>query len=96
MPVVLDPVIKELDLPVSTRALSASITAATPLNTVIIEISATTPQAELSADIANAVAKQLSKAIPALSPESGQAESVRVAIVSPASTPTFPISPNKR
>ncbi|SFC27305.1 capsular exopolysaccharide family [Nocardioides terrae] len=96
MPVVLDPVIQELHLPVSARALAGSITAATPLNTVIIEISATTSDAALAADISNAVAQHLSETITDLSPESGAAETVRVDVVAPAVPPSFPVSPNKR
>lgn len=96
MPVVLDPVIDQLSLDTTPKALSRSILAETPLDTVIIQISVTTGTAEGAADIANAVAEQLSVTITDLSPESAEGEAVQVEVVSPAEVPGFPIAPNTR
>jgi len=96
MPVVLNPVIERLGLQTTAKALSRSISADTPLDTVIIQISARGDTATRAADVSNAVAEQLSTTIKQLSPQSSQGEAVNVEVVAPADTPAFPIAPRKR
>jgi capsular polysaccharide biosynthesis protein len=52
-PLVLDSVIRELDLPTTATELAKSVSATVPTNTVIIEIAATTTDPSLAAAIAN-------------------------------------------
>ncbi|WP_300681127.1 polysaccharide biosynthesis tyrosine autokinase [Nocardioides sp.] len=96
MPVVLDPVIAELHLNTTSRALAKRVTASTTLNTVIINIAVTAPTAEGSAAISNAVANQLSTTIAGLNPSATHDEAVRLQVVSPASVPSGPIAPRKK
>lgn len=103
MPVVLDPVIDELGLDITARELARTVTADTPLDTVIIELSATAGEAERAADIANAVAHQLSRTITELSstssPSPGDGEpggAVQVEVVESAPVPQYPIAPRKK
>ncbi|WP_454699180.1 polysaccharide biosynthesis tyrosine autokinase [Arthrobacter humicola] len=70
MPVVLEPVIERLDLDVTPPVLARSISAQTPLNTFIIEITVTDNSPEASAKIANAVSDELATAVQRISPKS--------------------------
>ena len=96
LPVVLDPVIDQLQLPTTAKALGRTITANTPLNTVLIEISANAGTAQRAADVSNAVATQLSTTITDLSPKAQDGDAVRVQVVAPAPVPGFPIAPRTR
>ncbi|HNV11732.1 MAG TPA: hypothetical protein PKN27_10415, partial [Propionibacteriaceae bacterium] len=55
-PVVLNPVITELELETTAQELAKSITISTPRDTVIMSISAVSDSPQEAADIANAVA----------------------------------------
>jgi capsular exopolysaccharide synthesis family protein len=70
MPMVLEPVIERLQLNVTPPVLARSITAQTPLNTFIIEITVTDNSPEQSAKIANAVGDELATAVQRISPKS--------------------------
>ncbi|WP_298459545.1 polysaccharide biosynthesis tyrosine autokinase [uncultured Cellulomonas sp.] len=96
MPVVLDPVIDDLDLDTSARALARSVTAETPLDTVIVEISATSSEPAEAAEVADAVAAQLAVAVADLSSTGGRSEAVSMRTVAPADVPAAPIAPNTR
>lgn len=96
MPAVLDPVIDRLDLDTDSKSLARSVAAEAPLDTVIIQITATQGTPEMSADVANAVAEQLKKTVADLSPSSGGRDTVQVTVTAPASEPTYPVAPNKR
>lgn len=96
MPIVLEPVVERLGIPTTAKALAGTVHATAPLDTVIIEIKATSSSPEQSAAVANAVASQLSQTITQLSPQSGENEKVQATVVSPASVPTVPVAPNKR
>lgn len=96
-PVVLDPVISELGLDMSPKALAGRITTSTPINTVVIAISATSVDPAMAQDIANAVSAHLTDAIDDVSPkDAAGTSSVAVAEISPASRPTVPFQPNTR
>lgn len=97
MPIVLEPVIAELDLDIRSPALARAIAVDTPLNTVIIEITASSPDARESAEIADAVTASLSAAVARLAPEGPDGEpSITMTTVAPAQVPTFPYAPNTR
>ncbi len=70
MPIVLDPVIERLGLATTATNLAKSITAETPLNTFIIEITVTDSSPRTAADIANAISDELTTAVQRLSPRS--------------------------
>ncbi|MGO2660320.1 YveK family protein [Mycetocola reblochoni] len=94
---VLDPVIDELDLPMSSAALAGRITAATPSGTVIVTIAATDPDPELAQRIASATAGSLQKAVTSLSPaDDDGASAVTLTQIAPAELPSAPSSPNTR
>lgn len=96
-PIVLDPVIAELQLELDTTSarLAEVVTASAALNTVVIEISAINESPELSANIANEVAKSLTEVVRTLSPETASGVApVKVTIVQQASIPLAPAFPN--
>ncbi|MCU1431248.1 MAG: hypothetical protein JWP95_353 [Actinotalea sp.] len=94
LPVVLDPVIEELGLQVEARGLARTIQADSPLNTMMIEISAVSTDPQEAADIANAVAASLGEQVTSLSPVAADGEaSLRMSVVAAAQPPGAPISP---
>lgn len=94
---VLDPVIEQLGLDRTTTDLAESISASTPLNTVLIDIAVSDSDPELAADIANATAASFTLAVqntierPA---DEGASSPVQVTVTQPAVTPQSPSSPN--
>lgn len=96
-PVVLDEVVEDLDLGVSSRALADAVTADSPLNTVIIQVTAVSADPDRASAIANSVASHLSETVVALSPTSAEgAATVSMNVVSPAVPAVHPFSPNKK
>lgn len=94
-PVVLNPVIAELELGITSAELSKSVSAAAPLNSTLISVTVTDPDPVTAADIANAVAASLSSAVPRLEPEAADGSSpVRLSRVSDAQPALAPSSPN--
>ena len=97
MPAVLDSVIEELGLGVTSRSLARSVSANTPLNTSIIEIGAVSGDPDRAAEISNAVATSLSATVDELAPRNAEGgSSVAVRTVSPAVAPEFAFWPNTR
>ncbi len=97
MPVVLDPVIRQLGLDTTASRLGGSVSATSPLNTYIIQISVVDADPKRAADIANAVGGQLAATVEMLSPSSSSnTDSITLSTVAPASIPSAPFSPNKR
>jgi len=94
---VLDPVIDELNLDESAATLAKRISAATPLNTVLINITATGTDPELAAKIADRTAASFATVVQndleRPDAESG-ASPVQITITDPAAVPTKPSSPN--
>ena len=97
-PAVLAPVVRDLHLQMSARDLAHHVSAQTPLDTVIIEINATSAKPRQAAAIGNAVAAQLAKTVEALTPARGKAggSDVSIQTISPASVPTFAVSPRTK
>lgn len=96
---VLDPVIEELDLDETVSSLGRRITATTPLNTVLIDVSVADRNAARAAEIADAVAASFQNAVqntleqPAAE---GAVSPVQITVTEPAAVPTSPVSPNTR
>lgn len=97
MPIVLEPVRKELGLTLSLPSLARSITVDTPIDTSIIEITASSPSAEQAARMADAVTESLSKTVAGISPQGPDGEpAITMTTVAPAQAPLFPYAPNTR
>jgi len=93
-PLVLDPVIQQLNLGMSAGSLSDSVAATVPVDTVIIEIAATNPDPVQAAQIANAVGERLAEVAEGLTPGKQGSPTVRVTTLAGADVPTVPSSPN--
>lgn len=93
-PVVLQPVIDKLRLNLTADRLADRVTASVPVSTAIVNIAVTGTDPRETADIANAVAEQLTQVVDQLSPQTqGGARSVKATIITPASVPTDRTSP---
>ncbi|TFD28012.1 polysaccharide biosynthesis tyrosine autokinase [Cryobacterium cryoconiti] len=94
--VVLDEVIKELNLDVTSAELASTITSTSPLNTVLIDVSVTNSDPELAAQIANSVGQNFSKIVVERleKPDGDAASPVKIETIQPAIVPTAPASPN--
>lgn len=96
-PAVLDSVISKLGLETTPSALAQNVKASTDLNTVLISISVTDTSPAQSAAIAAGVADSLIEAVDKLeSPRVGGESPVRLSIVTPATSPDAPTSPNTK
>lgn len=96
-PVVLDPVIRRLGLPMTTQELAARVTARAPQDTALVEISVSDSSPRRSAAIADALGSQLSDVVPTLAPRSDRSiVPVRATTVTPASVPTFKSAPRTK
>ena len=94
-PTVLDPVIEELSLPASAAELASRVSAEVPLETVLIDISATADSPETAAALANSVSNSLTKVIGELeSSETRGSSPVKATVVTPAVAPTSPSWPS--
>ena len=94
---VLTRAIDDLDTDVTVRQLAAKVSAEAPLNTVIIEVSATDSDPEQAARIANAVARALASTVESISPKNADGQAtVQLETVAVADAPTGAISPNTR
>ena len=97
MPAVLDPVIEDLDLDTTAKALSRTITAVTPLDTLFVEVAATSTDPVRAALIADAVADSLARTVATVTPgDEGTRPVVRMTIVAGAEIPSLPFTPNTR
>lgn len=94
LPVVVNPVVEELGL---TAQDQWSVRAETVVDTVLIEIIATSTDPEQAADVANATARQLGETVKTLSPAAGETgESIEIAIVREAAPSASPAAPRTR
>jgi capsular exopolysaccharide synthesis family protein len=93
-PAVLRPVIDRLQLHTTPAALAGQVTASAAADTVVLDVAARSTSATQAADIANAVADQLTSSVEAVAPTdvNGHA-TVRVTPVTPATPPAAPSSP---
>jgi capsular polysaccharide biosynthesis protein len=97
MPIVLEPVIRDLDLHTSPERLARSVTAQSPFGTVVIEVSVTDASPTKAAAIANAVARQLARTVRQLTPKTTAGKPVvQVVSAGEADAPTVPYTPRKR
>ncbi|AMG83549.1 MULTISPECIES: polysaccharide biosynthesis tyrosine autokinase [Microbacterium] len=96
-PTVLGPVIEEVGLNETPNRLARRVDVNVPLNTVVIEIGVTDADGETAQETANAIASELAVAVRDISPlGADEKPAVRIETISPARTPTVPISPNTR
>jgi len=96
MPIVLDPVSKEVGHGLSSAAIGGKVSASVTPDTVIVKITASDASPALAAKIANSVAKHLGNAARDLAPKtSSDRASVDARTVGAASVPHYPFSPQK-
>jgi capsular exopolysaccharide synthesis family protein len=94
-PRVLDAVIQQLSLDLTAQQLAAKLEVIPHPNTVILDISVTVGNPEVAAQIANAVAGQLSETVEELAPtQSDGSAAVVASILTSASPPSQASSPN--
>ena len=94
---VLQPVIKDLGLDMTTTDLADVVTATNPTNTFMVDISAEVGDPQQAADIANSVAKNLSDQISSdlyNNSSSSSGSPIKLTVVQKAQTPTGQSSPN--
>jgi capsular exopolysaccharide synthesis family protein len=93
-PDVLEPVIKELGLDITVKDLSEDVSATNPIDTVIINVSASNGDPAKAAAIANAVSVQLGQIIQQLeTTAAGDTVPVKATLTDPADPPISPSSP---
>lgn len=94
-PAVLIPVIEQLNINLSSDQIVPLITASAPLDTSIIDITVENTDPALAADLANATASNLAKAVEKLetSTNSASGSPVKLTPVQMAEVPTSPVSP---
>lgn len=95
LPIVLNPVISQLDLKESPESLAQQLSVQVQQDTVIADITAQDSSPTQAARIANAVADQLGQAVQTLSPTigsitTGGSTTVRVITIAPAEAPAGP------
>ncbi|MFN8171301.1 MAG: polysaccharide biosynthesis tyrosine autokinase [Candidatus Nanopelagicales bacterium] len=96
-PQVLQPVIDELGLDVDVKHLGDDVSATNPIDTVLINVSASNGSPEKAAQIANAAAVQLGAVIQQLeSTAAGDLVPVKATLTDPAEAPPSPSSPRTR
>lgn len=101
MPIVLDRVRADLQLPLTTSELRRRVSVQSPVDTVVVRIDARWPTPTGASVVANALADQLVTQVGELSPvpdEPGADRSagVRAVTVSPAALPSAPAAPRTR
>lgn len=92
MHITLDPVVKELNLNMTAKQLSKSVTAVAAKQTQLIDISVDSSEPKQAANIANAIGRQMDKTVRENSP----GDTVTVTVTEPASVPTFAVSPSTK
>ena len=93
-PIVLDPVIAKLQLPLGDDALGSQVTASSPTGTTLIQISVRDPDAARAAAISNSVADSLTAVVQQIETPIGQTVSpVKLALVRPAAVPAAAVTP---
>jgi capsular exopolysaccharide synthesis family protein len=96
-PRVLTPVIEQLALATTPDQLATSITADSPLDTVLINITVTSTNRQMASDVANATAESLGTQVTALEkPTGAQASPVHISSIRTATVPTSPATPKPR
>jgi tyrosine-protein kinase len=94
-PLVLEPVLDDLQLGISVGELAGRVSAAAPVNTSLVSVTARDTDRDTAAAITNAVADSLVTVIPQLEQASdGSPAPVRATVIEPAQPPARPASPN--
>ncbi|MDQ0372113.1 polysaccharide biosynthesis tyrosine autokinase [Cellulomonas humilata] len=94
-PLVLQPVIEDLALAPRTEALASRVSASSPLNTSLINVTVTDENPAMAAATADAIARQFKDVIAELeTPSDGGASAVKISVVRDAVSPEAPSSPN--
>ncbi|MGP5026154.1 polysaccharide biosynthesis tyrosine autokinase [Glutamicibacter sp. BW77] len=97
MPLVLEPVMDELNLTGSVASLRNRVSVNTPLNTVLINIRASAGSPKQAADLANAVAAELAVQAKALAPKQASGlPAIEMKPVGVAVIPKFQSAPNTK
>ncbi|HWL78713.1 polysaccharide biosynthesis tyrosine autokinase [Microbacterium sp.] len=95
---VLQPVVEELGLDITASQLARQVTATSPLNSVLLEITATDEDPETAAALANATAESFTRVVvddlEAPEGEDAGPSPVRIRQTEPAAVPSSPVSPN--
>jgi polysaccharide biosynthesis transport protein len=92
---VLDPVIVRMGLRDSRQQLARRVKATNPVNTVVLKVSADDRSPRMAAELADAVLRQLAATIERLEAAgTSQQSPVHVALVTPATPPNSPSSPD--
>jgi len=93
--IVLEPVIEDLDLGLTTRELADMVTATSPRDTVLIDITVTDEDPQRAAEIANAVGASFTEAVVTVleKPDDGVASPVQISTTQVAEVPEDPVSP---
>ncbi len=96
--VVLQPVIDELGLDTTPEQLAGTISASSPLDSLIIEIAVTSKSPTLARDIADATVRSLTNVVEnQVSPTTDDGTStVRLTTIRSATEPRYPVAPNTR
>ena len=93
---VLQPAMEDLGYSGTLASFAAKITAESPVNTVIIDISAQDPSPQQAQRIASAVTGSLGKAIAGIAPKDKDGKAtVTSSVIAAATLPTTPVSPNR-
>ena len=96
LPVTLDPVVQELGLDTTSRALAGSVAATSPKDSSLLDVAVTGSSPELTAEVANAVAVRLGQVVEELAPAGEAGSPIRATVVSEAVAPGAPIAPSTR
>ncbi|MDX2377457.1 polysaccharide biosynthesis tyrosine autokinase [Microbacterium sp. LRZ72] len=93
---VLEPVIRELDLDVTPTELARSLEVSIPQQTVILEVQASSTDAEEAAEIANAISDSLTQVVREVAPKGAEgAATIAANVIDEAVVPPFQAFPNK-
>lgn len=90
---VLSPVVSKLSLPYGWQSLKGKVSAGSPANTVLLNISASDADSDTAASIANAVANSMVNTIRTIESSPTVASPVTATLVQPAFAPSSPSSP---
>ena len=94
---VLIPVIEQLHLATNPDTLAKSITADSPLDTVLINITVSDVNPQVASDVANATADSLGTQVTALEkPDGAEPSPVAISTIRTATAPIAPATPNKK
>lgn len=94
-PMVLNPVIAQMDLDMTSTELARKVSASAALNTTLITVTVEDADPVLAAELANAITASLSAVVPEIEPTVAEGASpVRLTRVSDALPPLAPSSPN--